>query len=606
MTSPNTEEQMDKPPVQRALGHLLKGLYFLFGGWFFGLVLTLLALFIAETGIGAPIAQRIVDYIPRLMFLQWRSPGVDYKDTSVEQHPFPVRLFWFMFVGWWLIPLWFEIAYFLTLSVIGRHLGFWMFDRVSTVATLRKYAGQKVLINSTNALLLTFGLGLLSVSSLTYAALSSGGHSAEPPAPMLTAVARVDPTASPTFTPTPMPTYTSTPTPTATPTATSTPTPTSTPAPETQARVQAKALNVRAGPGTTYPVVTRVKEGDVLDVWGQLDDCAWLRVEADGTWGWVAGAYVSMDAPCQELPLAPTPTPTPTPTATPTPVPVAKLPVTVKGPLGYRFQVTRVELLDVIEGKTKRLHPRHTFVVFIGRLINGSDENTCFHFRDWALVDLDRNITYKPDQEASEEAKARYGLDYPGSILGLCVDYDSSEPTYVVFDVPPTGRYEMRLRGAYSYSEYVGRPVDLAAQSPAVKPTPPVRVGVIGQPVVGNGIAITVNRVYTTRSINEFFTADPGKVFLVIDVTIKNVHREKAFYNALNFTVRDSQGFEYDSSIASPDPSLSSGTLYRGEKVRGFVAFEVPEHAKGLVVIYEPWFTLDDYKPFRIRVGDLP
>lgn len=85
------------------------------------------------------------------------------------------------------------------------------------------------------------------------------------------------------------------------------------------AAVVAQALNVRAGPGTDYPVLAGVRRGDALTVLGQAADCGWLKVRTPrGTEGWVSGRpeYVALYLPCAQIVQAPIPPP---PTAAPPP-----------------------------------------------------------------------------------------------------------------------------------------------------------------------------------------------------------------------------------------------------------------------------------------------
>ncbi len=89
------------------------------------------------------------------------------------------------------------------------------------------------------------------------------------------------------------------------------------PTPLPSARVMVKLLNVRAGPGTAYPVVAIVKEGDVLTALGRTPDSLWIVVRlADGTSGWCSAQskYVTLSGGISELPAAPIPAP-PWPTA---------------------------------------------------------------------------------------------------------------------------------------------------------------------------------------------------------------------------------------------------------------------------------------------------
>ncbi len=120
-------------------------------------------------------------------------------------------------------------------------------------------------------------------------------------------------------------------TPTFTPTATATETTTATssPTPIPQVEIAVSSASLRQGPGTAFPILRYLYEGDVVAVLAKdtpLGD--WYNVLLDdGSRGWLASVAVR---PVDEasmnnvgiavtLPARPTNTPTPTPTNTPTP-----------------------------------------------------------------------------------------------------------------------------------------------------------------------------------------------------------------------------------------------------------------------------------------------
>lgn len=88
-------------------------------------------------------------------------------------------------------------------------------------------------------------------------------------------------------------------------------------------------VNVRSGPGTTFPVLAIAPFGTALTVTGDAAAGNWLPVNYGGVAGYVLGEYVSVAAPTPATGVAfsapggqggPTP-PQPAPAATPTPVP---------------------------------------------------------------------------------------------------------------------------------------------------------------------------------------------------------------------------------------------------------------------------------------------
>jgi uncharacterized protein YgiM (DUF1202 family) len=78
------------------------------------------------------------------------------------------------------------------------------------------------------------------------------------------------------------------------------PTPTPTTQPLSLGRVTAYALNVRTGPGTTYPIIGGLSLGDTVEVMGKNAAGTWLQIayngrgEFNGQGSWIAAAYVDL------------------------------------------------------------------------------------------------------------------------------------------------------------------------------------------------------------------------------------------------------------------------------------------------------------------------
>lgn len=136
-------------------------------------------------------------------------------------------------------------------------------------------------------------------------------------------------TATPNWTPTPIVFPTETPIPpTPTPEATATPVP---PTPEPVVRLTANQnVNVRSGPGTTYPQIGTLQAGDSYEVKAQNPEGSWVQFDLNGQAAWVTANLVSLSGSLETVEIAQniapppaTATPRPRPTATRVPPPTA-------------------------------------------------------------------------------------------------------------------------------------------------------------------------------------------------------------------------------------------------------------------------------------------
>ncbi|HMN60260.1 MAG TPA: YccF domain-containing protein [Anaerolinea sp.] len=143
---------MSSAPVyvetRRNPGCLLQLLWFAFIGIWLGQAWMVVAWVLMLSIIGLPLGIAMLNMLPKVIALREpthqvgvvrRADGrMALVDVDVPQVNFLLRTLYFLLVGWWLSALWMEVAYLLTATVIGIPLGFWMFDRVPAVLTLRR------------------------------------------------------------------------------------------------------------------------------------------------------------------------------------------------------------------------------------------------------------------------------------------------------------------------------------------------------------------------------------------------------------------------------------------------------------------------------------
>jgi uncharacterized membrane protein YccF (DUF307 family) len=134
---------------QSGPGLLIRVLWFLFIGWWLGLIWVLIAWFFNLTIIGMPLGLAMINNIPQVMTLRSarvytvienRNGSQVIRQRPLEQNPFLLRALYFLAVGFWFSLVWMLLAWLISLLTLGLAfpLSFWMFNRVPAVTTLAR------------------------------------------------------------------------------------------------------------------------------------------------------------------------------------------------------------------------------------------------------------------------------------------------------------------------------------------------------------------------------------------------------------------------------------------------------------------------------------
>jgi uncharacterized membrane protein YccF (DUF307 family) len=129
---------------QNRPGCLIQLLWFVLVGWWAGQLWITVAWFFAATVIGIPLAVMMFNKLPDIIALRGSETyTVTYYGNravvrEMPQYNIVLRALWYLLVGWWLTALWLQVAYLLCLTIILMPFGFWMFDKVPTVLSLRR------------------------------------------------------------------------------------------------------------------------------------------------------------------------------------------------------------------------------------------------------------------------------------------------------------------------------------------------------------------------------------------------------------------------------------------------------------------------------------
>ena len=124
---------------------LLRALWFIFFGWHVAGFWILAAWFLNVTIIGLPLGAWMLNRLPQVLTLKGRGGTLveDKKSGMVyrrgpNQVFFPIRVGYFLLIGWWLSLLWSALGYLLCLTIIGLPFGLLMLNNLPAVTTLQR------------------------------------------------------------------------------------------------------------------------------------------------------------------------------------------------------------------------------------------------------------------------------------------------------------------------------------------------------------------------------------------------------------------------------------------------------------------------------------
>jgi uncharacterized membrane protein YccF (DUF307 family) len=133
---------------QNQPGLFIRALYFLFIGWWAGLIWLNIGYFFVVTIIGLPVGLIMLNRLPLIMTLKPASQSVNINitgnttniniTTGAQQVNFLIRALYFVFVGWWAGLLWSYVAYTLFVLIVTIPVGVIMFNMLPAIITLRK------------------------------------------------------------------------------------------------------------------------------------------------------------------------------------------------------------------------------------------------------------------------------------------------------------------------------------------------------------------------------------------------------------------------------------------------------------------------------------
>lgn len=141
-----------QPPLVLNVGSsqnvLLRALWFIFFGWWMGLIWLHIGFVLCATVIFLPIGLLMLNRLPTVLTLQStrsqttitasQNGMVTVQVGEPQQLDFLLRALYFLAIGWWLGYVWALVGYILCFTIILMPLGLMMLGRLPTVLTLRQ------------------------------------------------------------------------------------------------------------------------------------------------------------------------------------------------------------------------------------------------------------------------------------------------------------------------------------------------------------------------------------------------------------------------------------------------------------------------------------
>ena len=130
--------------VRKNPGCLIQLLWFVFIGWWVGQLWIAAAWVLVVSVIGFPLGLMMLNRVPQVIALRdpsayvLKNSGGATVVTNAPQVNIILRIIYFVLIGWWLCGVWIQAAYFFCATIIGFPVGFWMFDRVPAIVSLRR------------------------------------------------------------------------------------------------------------------------------------------------------------------------------------------------------------------------------------------------------------------------------------------------------------------------------------------------------------------------------------------------------------------------------------------------------------------------------------
>jgi hypothetical protein len=147
--------------------------------------------------------------------------------------------------------------------------------------------------------------------------------------------------------------------------------------------------------------------------------------------------------------------------------------------------------------------------------------------------------------------------------------------------VPVALKWTPNMFSGSSISASLAPPPDgYTADNAAIAIPAPAIETPLGQEAQDFGVGLTAVTLEDPATPGMFYDVQPGTRLVAVEIVVSNAGAETVSVNPLYTSLVDADGFVYEAELAARDGQIDTMDLAPGERVRGWVAFTIPEGAQ--------------------------
>jgi len=133
--------------VRHSPGCLVRGVWFIFVGWWLSALMIAIGWALVATVILLPLGLWFLHRVPWAQTLRprtreftqtWNDGVVVITETGIPQHPWWVRLLYIVLIGWWWGAIWLSVAWFFGVLIVTLPISIIMIDRSPAMVSLQR------------------------------------------------------------------------------------------------------------------------------------------------------------------------------------------------------------------------------------------------------------------------------------------------------------------------------------------------------------------------------------------------------------------------------------------------------------------------------------